>query len=84
MQNRIDEVPLTLGDMTKLQIFKVAGNPLRITLRRVIDEKEAQFKNTSMTDNEKEVEITAVIKRFLKQRQQPTIKADLEVPEDPK
>lgn len=81
MQNRIDEIPLSLGDMTKLQIFKVAGNPLRITLKRVIEAKEADFKNTTMTDNEKEVEITAVIKRFLKQRQ-PILKSDMESAED--
>lgn len=69
MQNRLDELPLGLSDMSKLQILKIAGNPLRYPLRRVLESSEAEIDPTSMTDNEKEVAITAELKRFLKSRQ---------------
>lgn len=69
MQNRIDELPLGLSDMGKLQILKIAGNPLRYPLRRVLEFSEADIAQSVMTDNEKEVAITAELKRFLKARQ---------------
>lgn len=69
MQNRLDELPPGLSDMNKLQILKIAGNPLRYPLRRVLEASEADIAPSSMTDNEKEVAVTAELKRFLKARQ---------------
>ncbi|KAJ5281558.1 hypothetical protein N7478_006930 [Penicillium angulare] len=72
MQNRLDELPVGLSDMNKLQILKVAGNPLRSPLRRVLETSETDMAPSAMTDNEKEVAVTAELKRFLKTRQQAT------------
>ncbi|KAL2809955.1 RAM signaling pathway protein-domain-containing protein [Aspergillus granulosus] len=69
MQNRLDDLPLGVSDMNKLQILKVAGNPLRYPLRRLLDTSEAEIASSTMTDNEKEVAVTAELKRFLKTRQ---------------
>jgi hypothetical protein len=71
MQNRLDDLPVGLSDMNKLQILKIAGNPLRYPLRRVLEASEAEIA-PGMTDNEKEVAVTAELKRFLRTRQQAT------------
>ncbi|KAJ5725742.1 uncharacterized protein N7483_007099 [Penicillium malachiteum] len=70
MQNRLVDLPVGLSDMNKLQILKVAGNPLLSPLRRVLEASEADMAPSAMTDNEKEVAVTAELKRFLKTRQQ--------------
>lgn len=67
MQNRLDDLPAGLSEMNKLQILKVAGNPLRYPLRRALETCEANIA-PSMTDNEKEVAVTAELKRFLRTR----------------
>lgn len=72
MQNRLDDLPTGLSEMNKLQILKVAGNPLRYPLRRVLEASEADIAPSTMTDNEKEVAVTAELKRFLKTRQPAT------------
>jgi hypothetical protein len=69
MQNRLDDLPVGLADMNKLQILKVAGNSLKYPLRRVLETKEADMATSSMTDSEKEVALTAELKRFLKSKQ---------------
>ena len=69
MQNRLDDLPAGLSDMNKLQVLKVAGNPLRSPRRRVLEGLEAEMAPSAMSDNEKEVAITAELKRFLKTRQ---------------
>jgi hypothetical protein len=55
-----------LCEMSKLQILKVAGNPLRFTLKRVLEAKEAEVAKSNMTENEKEAAVTADIKNYLK------------------
>jgi hypothetical protein len=69
MQNRLDDLPLGVSDMNKLQILKVAGNPLRYPLRKLLETSETEIASSAMTDNEKEVAVTAELKRFLKTRQ---------------
>ena len=69
MQNRLDDLPVGLSDMNKLQILKVAGNPLRHPLRRVLEATEADVAPSKMTENEKEVAVTADLKLYLKSRQ---------------
>lgn len=69
MQNRLDDLPFGISEMNKLQILKVAGNPLRYPLRRVLETSETEIAPSTMTDNEKEVAVTAELKRFLKTRQ---------------
>ncbi|KAL3468323.1 RAM signaling pathway protein-domain-containing protein [Aspergillus heterothallicus] len=76
MQNRLDDLPLGVSDMNKLQILKVAGNPLRYPLRRLLDTSETEIASSTMTDNEKEVAVTAELKRFLKTRQPVTLEYD--------
>ncbi|KAA8649116.1 hypothetical protein EYZ11_000680 [Aspergillus tanneri] len=69
MQNRLDDLPLGVSDMNKLQILKVAGNPLRYPLRRILESSETEIGPSTITDNEKEVAVTAELKRFLKTKQ---------------
>lgn len=69
MQNRLDDLPTGLSEMNKLQILKVAGNSFKYPLRRVLETKETELADLPMTDNEKEVAVTAELKRFLKSRQ---------------
>jgi len=69
MQNRLDDLPVGLSEMNKLQILKVSGNSLKYPLRRVLELKEAEVATSSMTDNEKEVAVTAELKTYLKSRQ---------------
>ncbi|KKA23902.1 Adenylate cyclase [Rasamsonia emersonii CBS 393.64] len=72
MQNRLDDLPAGLADMNKLQILKVAGNFLKYPLRRVLEAKESEVASLSMTDTEREVAVTAEVKKFLKARVQQT------------
>ncbi|KKZ65178.1 hypothetical protein EMCG_08998 [[Emmonsia] crescens] len=69
MQNLLDDLPTELADMSKLQVLKVSGNSLKYPLKRVLELKEADVSASEMTDNEKETEITAELKIFLKNRQ---------------
>ncbi|KAF7585925.1 RAM signaling network component [Aspergillus hancockii] len=69
MQNRLDDLPLGISDMNKLQILKVAGNPLRYPLRRLLETSDTEIAPSTLTDNEKEVAVTAELKRFLKTKQ---------------
>ena len=63
--------------MNKLQILNVAGNPLRFSLKRVLEAKEAEVAKNNITENEKEASITAEIKNYLRTRL-PIVKADIE------
>jgi hypothetical protein len=63
--------------MSKLNILKVAGNPLRFTLKRVLEAKEAEVAKSNMTESEKEAAVTAEIKSFLKTKL-PITRADIE------
>lgn len=81
MQNRLDDLPAGLSEMNKLQILKVAGNPLRYPLRRVLEASEAEIAPSAMTDNEKEVAVTAELKRFLRTRH-PTTTPEPDGPSD--
>jgi hypothetical protein len=69
MQNRLDDMPVGLADMNKLQILKVAGNPLKSSLRLVLESKEVEIAAVYTTDTDKEVALTAELKRYLRSRQ---------------
>jgi RAM signalling pathway protein len=69
MYNRIDELPPELAEMSKLQILKVAENPLRFKLKKVIEAREAEVAPLEMNENEKEIAVTAEIKRHLRETQ---------------
>lgn len=76
MQNRLEDLPAELADMNKLQILKVAGNNLRYPLRRVLEIKEQELGNLAVAD--REVAVTAELKRYLKIRQQQSATPDAE------
>lgn len=78
MHNRIDELPPEICEMSKLQILKVAENPLRFKLKRLIEAKEAEIAPLEMTENEKEIEVTAEIKRHLRETQPIVMPVELE------
>jgi RAM signalling pathway protein len=69
MHNRIDELPSELCEMSKLQILKVAENPLRFRLKKAIEAKEAEVAGLEIGENEKEIAVTAEIKRYLRETQ---------------
>lgn len=72
MQNRLDDLPIGLADMNKLQILKVSGNFLKFPLRRVLENKESEVSSLTTSTNEKEAMVTAELKRFLRTRRQNT------------
>lgn len=55
--------------MSKLQILKVAENPLRFKLKKAIEVREAEVAQLEMNENEKDLAITAEIKRHLRDSQ---------------
>jgi Leucine-rich repeat (LRR) protein len=67
LHNRVEDLPFELSEMTQLQILKVQENPLRFELKKVIEAKEAQLGPLNLTENEKEIAITAKIKSFLRE-----------------
>ncbi|KAK1143091.1 RAM signaling network component [Aspergillus melleus] len=77
MSNRLDDLPLGVSDMNKLQILKVAGNPLRSPLRRLLETSDTENGPSTITDNEKEVAVTAELKKFLKTKQ-PVVAPELD------
>lgn len=56
--------------MNKLQIVKVSGNFLKYPLRRVLENKESEVASLPMSTNEKDIAVTAELKRFLSYRKQ--------------
>lgn len=78
MQNRLEDLPAGLADMNKLQILKVTGNHLRYPLRRVLETKEQELENLAMAPTDREVAVTAELKRYLKIRQQQSATPDAE------
>jgi hypothetical protein len=78
MHNRVDDLPPELCEMTKLQILKIQENPLRFKLKKVIEGKEAEVAPLEMTENEKEIAITAEIKRYLREFQPAVTPLDVE------
>lgn len=73
MGNRLNDLPVGLSEMHKLQIFKCVGNPLRQPLRDILEETENEMTPSGLTDNEKEVAATTKLKKFfMKSRQSVT------------
>jgi Leucine-rich repeat (LRR) protein len=78
VHNRVDDLPAELCEMTKLQILKIQENPLRFKLKKVIEGKEAEVAPLEITENEKEIAVTAEIKRYLKELQPAVTPLDVE------
>ena len=78
VHNRVDDLPVELCEMTKLQILKIQENPLRFKLKKVIEGKEAEVAPLEITENEKEIAVTAEIKRYLKESQPAAPPLDVE------
>lgn len=78
MHNRVDDLPVELCKMTKLQILKIQENPLRFKLKKIIEAKEAEVASLDITENEKEIAVTAEIKRYMKELQPALTPMDVE------
>ena len=78
VHNRVDDLPVELCEMSQLQILKIQENPLRFKLKKVIEGKEADVARLEITENEKEIAVTAEIKRFLKELQPAAAPLDVE------
>lgn len=68
LNNNIGEVPLNLGFLDTLKILKIAGNPLKPSLKRVVDGNDDSYSPplTALADNEKDTLLTRKIKKYLK------------------
>ena len=64
--NRLETLPLSLADLSTLQILKVAGNPLVVPLKRVAEGREGDALPTLLTDNERDAFLTTNIKIYLR------------------
>ncbi|RMD43112.1 hypothetical protein DV735_g1998, partial [Chaetothyriales sp. CBS 134920] len=69
VSNRVEDLPTELSEMKNLQMLKLADNPLRLRLKKVIDAKEKDTALSGLTENERETIITAELKRFLARSQ---------------
>ena len=68
LNNNIGEVPSSLGLLDTLKILKIAGNPLKPSLKRIVDGNDDSNSPplTALADNEKDTLLTRKIKKFLK------------------
>jgi len=64
-KNRIERLPLCLGDMGSLRVLKVDGNPLIFPPSDVYSIKDDA--PSPANENEKEAVITAQVKKYLRQ-----------------
>src|SRR5437899_9575775 len=67
-RNRIQELPLCLGDMNSLQVLKLESNPITFPPQEVLGIRETDMPSGAASENEQDVIITAQVKRFLKQK----------------
>ena len=63
-QNRLEELPVSVSDMCKLQVFKVSGNRLRYHLRRFLEIKDSET-SPLLPDKAKDLQRTADLKMYL-------------------
>ena len=68
MNNNLEMVPFSLGFLDSLRIIKLAGNPLDVELRRIIDGNDTTPSPlaTPLAENGKDVLVTLRIKQHLK------------------
>lgn len=69
-KNRIEELPLCLGDMVSLQVLKLDGNNIIFPPREVLQVQASSPPNEGFLKESEvtEVTVTAHIKKFLKQK----------------
>src|SRR5438045_572211 len=67
-RNRIQELPLCLGDMNSLQVLKLSTNPITFPPQDILEIREADAPLGVASENEQDAIITAQVKRFLKQK----------------
>ena len=68
--------------MNKLQILKIAKNPLRFKLKKIVEAKEAEVSYSEMNDQERETAVTTEIKRHLRELHQATTPLDVDSGEE--
>ncbi len=68
LNNNIGDLPPCLGLLEALKVLKIAGNPLKPNLMRILDgsDPSASPPLTALADNEKDSLITRRIKKHLK------------------
>lgn len=78
VHNRIEDLPFELCEMTSLQILKLQDNPLRYKLKNVIMAKEAGITPLALKENEREIAVTAEIKKYLRELHPVAVPLDVE------
>ena len=66
IHNRIDDLPTDMCDMNMLEMIKIADNPLRFKLKKIIEAMESEVLFSELTEQEREKSITVEIKRYLR------------------
>ena len=67
--NQIRDLPYCLGNINALKMLKVMGNPLNITLQRVVDSSNASLAPSPVLmkeDDQRDHEWTAKLKDFMR------------------
>lgn len=66
VHNRLTDLPVELADLPRLKVLKVAENPLKKSIKRVIQDKEAEVAYPEMPENERDSALTTEIVKHLK------------------
>lgn len=66
VHNRLTDLPVELADLPRLKVLKVAENPFRKSIKRVIQDKEAEVAYPEMPENERDTALTMEIVKFLR------------------
>lgn len=66
VHNRLTDLPVELADLPRLKVLKVAENPFRKSIKRVIQDKEAEVAYPEMLENERDTALTTEIVKHLR------------------
>lgn len=66
VHNRLTDLPVELAELPRLKVLKVAENPFRKSIKRVIQDKEAEVAYPEMLENERDTTLTTEIIKFLR------------------
>lgn len=66
VHNRLENLPVELAELPRLKVLKVADNPFRKSIKRVIQDKEAEVAYPEMLENERDTALTTEIVKYLR------------------